>query len=89
MKTRILLTCLVALVVASPILAVDLKNEDSQSYDLKIHDGPATTHSSIEGNTTRTSICSDCTIEVVGVGSIQASGDAVVVIKDGQLSIED
>lgn len=70
------------------VWAVDLKNEDSSSYELKIHDGPTTTHSSIDGNTTRTSICSDCKIEVVGVGTIEASGDDVVIIKDGKLSVE-
>ena len=30
-----------------------------------------------------------CEIEVVGVGTIEASGDETVVIEDGELSIED
>ncbi len=69
-------------------LAVDLKNEDSTTYEVKIHDGPSTTHSSIEGNTTKSGICSDCKIEVVGVGTVEASGDKVVIIKNGQLTVE-
>ena len=69
-------------------MAVDLKNEDSTKYEVKVHDGPATTSTSIDGGTTRVGICSDCTIEVVGVGSVAASGDQVVLIKDGSLSVE-
>ncbi len=80
--------CGVLLLAAGGAMAVDLKNEDSRSYDVKIHDGPAVTSTSIDGNTTRVSICSDCTLEVVGAGSIQAAGDQVVLIKDGALSIQ-
>ena len=79
-------TCVLALLIAGGASAVDLKNEDSTTYELKIHDGPTTTSSSIEGNTTKVSICSDCRIEVVGVGTIEASGDDVVVINNGELS---
>lgn len=86
---RVLVVCVAALLLCGGVMAVDLKNEDSQSYNIKIHDGPSTTSSSIDGNTTRVSICSDCTIEVEGVGSIEASGDQVVVIKDGALSIQE
>lgn len=85
---RTTVMCAVVLLMVSGVFAVDLKNEDSSSYEIKIHDGPSTTSTSIEGNTTRVSICSDCTIEVVGVGTVEASGDAVVVIKNGELSVE-
>lgn len=76
-----------ALLLASLAWGVDLKNEDSVEYQLLIKDGPTETHSSISGNTTKASICSDCTIVVEGVGEIAAAGDKVVVIKDGALSI--
>lgn len=85
---RMLVACVAVAVMVSAAAAVDLKNEDSTTYQLKIHDGPAVTDSSIEGGTTKASICSDCTIEVVGVGEIQASGDQVVIIRDGQLVAE-
>lgn len=71
--------------LAVPGFSVELKNEDSATYDIKIHQG-TTTYSSIGGSTTQLSICSECEIEVVGIGSIKASGSEVVVIKDGQLS---
>ncbi len=73
--------------MCSPVFAVDLVNKDSKKYEVKIHDA-GTTHSSIEGNTTKTSVCSDCEIEVVGVGKVKASGSEKVVIKDGKLSKE-
>ena len=86
---RVLAVCGAVLLVCGAVAAVDLKNEDSRSYNIKVKEGPATTSSSIDGNTTRLTICSDCSIQVEGVGSIEASGDEVVVIKDGKLSIED
>lgn len=86
---RAVVICVAVLLVCGGVMAVDLKNEDSKSYEIKIHDGPTVTSSSIDGGTTRAGICSECTIEVVGVGTIEASGDQVVVIKDGELSIQE
>ena len=71
---------------AATAAAVDLKNEDSKKYDVKVEVGASTTSTSIEGNTTKVSICSDCKITVVGVGTVEASGSDVVVIKNGELS---
>jgi len=69
--------------------AADLQNRDSKSYDVKIHDGGSTTHSSIGGNTYRNSVCSSCRLEVVGVGEIDVeSGDSRVTIQNGSLSKE-
>ena len=76
---------LVGGLVAPSAMAVDLVNKDGQTYEVKIHDGPATTHSSISGNTTQSSICSDCKLEVVGVGTVEASGSDTVVIENGSV----
>jgi len=70
------------------VLAVDLVNQDSKKYEVKVHSGASTTNTSIESNTTQISICSECKIEVVGVGEIEASGSVKVIIKDGKLSKE-
>jgi hypothetical protein len=86
-KTVICILMVTSLFLCSAVLAADLINKDSKSYEVKIHD-VGTTHSSIEGNTTKVSICSDCKIEVVGVGTIKASGSDKIVIKDGSLSKE-
>ena len=70
-------------------LAADLQNRDSQSYEVKIHDGASTSHSSISSNTYRNSVCSSCRIEVVGVGEVEVeSGDSRVTIQNGSLSKE-
>ncbi len=84
---RIALFVLCLIFAASAAYAVDLVNKDSGTYEVKIHD-VGTTHSSISGNTTRTSVCSDCKIEVVGVGEVEASGSETVIIENGQLRKE-
>ena len=84
---KIAFTTAIALFSAAlTVSAVDLKNEDSKTYEVKIHEGAATTTTSISGNTTRSNITSDGKVEVVGVGTIEASGDVTLVIKDGALS---
>ena len=40
----------------------------------------------IDGNNTQSNVCSDCVIEVVGVGTVKVKGSVTVVIKDGMLS---
>jgi hypothetical protein len=73
-------------VFAASTYAVDLKNADSTRYEVKISSGAMTTSTSIDGNTTQSNVCSDCEIEVVGVGRIKASGSETIIIKDGKLS---
>lgn len=86
---RIHTLLLAAALLPFAAFAADLQNRDSQSYEVKIHDGGSTTHSSIGSNTIRTSICSACRIEVVGAGEIEVeSGDTRVTIENGALSKE-
>lgn len=74
------------LLVSGLSQAVSLQNKDNKSYDIKVK-GSSTMSTSISSGTTKSSICSSsCTIEVEGVGSIEASGSDRVVIKDGKLS---
>ena len=87
MKKLAILLTVIALAAPSS-WAVDLINKDDKSYDVKIKDGPSTTNTSIAGSTHRPSVCSSCTIEVVGVGEVEASGDEKVVIKGGKISKE-
>ncbi len=87
MKARLAVFVSVSLFAAAlPAVAVDLKNEDSKKYPVKIHSGATSTSSSIEGLMTRPSVCTKCKIEIEGVGSVEASGSDVVIIKDGKLS---
>jgi hypothetical protein len=73
-------------VFAFSAYGVDLKNADGSRYEVKISSGAMTTNTSIDGNTTQSNVCSDCEIEVVGVGKIKASGSETILIKDGKLS---
>lgn len=69
--------------------AVDLKNEDSKTYNVGVHERSFTTWTSISGGTTIHGICPECRIEVVGLGAVRASGSDVVVIRNGALDIEE
>lgn len=83
-----LITRLVAvlMVFAIGITAADLRNEDGKRYDVKVYDGGTTRNTWIDSNSTTLSICSNCEIEVVGVGRIRLSGSERAVIKNGKLS---
>lgn len=84
---KLLFFIVLSFFAVSVVGAVDLVNKDSKKYDVKISD-VGTTHSSIEGNTTKSGICSDCEIEVVGVGTMRASGDEKIIIENGSLKKE-
>ena len=74
------------LLMAATAFPVDLKNEDGKRYEVKIHSGSSTLNTWIDGNTLQSSVCSDCLIEVVGVGTVKAKGCVTVVIKDRKLA---
>lgn len=85
---RAINTSMTLLLFTTSLLAVELRNEDGRRYEVKIHDGPSTLNTSIDANSTQSNVCSSCVIEVVGVGSVKASGSERVVIKDGKLKKE-
>lgn len=70
---------------AAGVYGGDLRNEDGKRYEVKIHGSSTTTNTYIDANTTALSICSDCEIEVVGVGKIRIKGSERAVIKNGKL----
>lgn len=63
--------------------AVDLKNEDSKSYEIVIESGMSTT-TTIGCSTTISGICSSCKIIVKGAGSVNTSVSSVALINDGR-----
>ena len=75
------------LLTAPAAFAVDLSNHDSREYPVRIITG-GTTVTSISSSTTQLSVCSECDIEVEGIGTVHASGNEKVIIKDGTLSKE-
>ena len=66
---------------------MDLNNNDSKTYQVKIRSGASTTNSSIGSKSIQKSVCSSCEIEVVGAGSAKVSGNVTVVISGGRLSV--
>ena len=75
----------VFLLLAASVLGADLHNADGKRYEVKVHETSTTRNTSIESNTTMMGICSDCEIEVVGVGRIRTKGAERIVIKNGKL----
>ncbi len=76
---------LILALFAASVFGGDLRNEDGRRYEVKIHGSSTTTNTYIDANTTTLSICSDCEIEVVGVGRIRIKGSERAVIKNGRL----
>lgn len=76
----------VSMLLAMSLFAADLRNEDGKRYEVKVSDGGTTRNTWIDSNSSVLSICSNCEIEVVGVGKIKLSGSERAVIKNGKLS---
>lgn len=81
-------TALLTLMVAAPAAAVDLRNEDDRSYEVRIEDGAVTIHTGISGNSTRIDLTRAATVIVVGAGSFRAEGLREVRIRDGLLHFD-
>jgi hypothetical protein len=81
-----ILTIFAILMVSLMAFSVDLINKDGKSYNIKIKSGASTTSTSISSNTTKSGVCSSCTIVVEGVGEISADGSDKIIIKDGKLT---
>ena len=77
---------IVFLLSAMSLSAADLRNEDGTRYEVKVHESSTTRNTWIDGNSIMQSICSNCEIEVVGIGRIKISGSERAVIKNGKLS---
>lgn len=86
MKNRKLASILLMLAMSVAAFAADLKSEDGVKYELKIYKSEGRVETTIDGGITISQICSECEIEVVGVGSAKISGAEVWVIKDGKLT---
>lgn len=79
---------LLAWCLAGSAAAVDLRNEDDRSYEIRVEDGATTLHTSISPNTTRIDLTRTGTVIVVGAGSFRADGLREVRIRAGILHFE-
>lgn len=75
----------VSILLVMSVFAADLRNEDGKRYEIKVHESSTTRNTWIDGNSTTLSICSNCEIEVVGIGKIKLNGSERAVIKNGKL----
>ena len=77
---------LISMLLVMSVSAADLRNEDGKRYEVKVIESSTTRNTWIDANSTTLSICSNCEIEVVGIGKIKLSGSERAVIKNGKLS---
>lgn len=83
--SKFILTISILLIGSNSVLAADLVNKDTQSYQITITEGEQKNSMSIASGETKTVCSSDCLIEVEGIGGITATGSDVITIKDGQI----
>lgn len=87
-KILILTTTTSSLLFPLNVLATDIKNEDSTSYNLRIEMGGTTFTNQIGAISTQTDICDKkCKISIRGA-SIEAEKDDIIIIKNGQFTRE-
>lgn len=85
---KLILTLGIVLFSAVPVLAVDLKNEDSVQHTVKITEQTGTREETLEPNEEKTVCAGACQLDVENIGSINATGTEVITIKEGSLNFE-
>lgn len=76
----------VAALAATGIFAADLRNEDGKRYEVKVYDGGTVRNTWIDANSSVIVICSNCEIEVVGIGRMKVSGSDRLIIRNGSVA---
>ncbi len=84
MKKLLPLAGIVIALTSAAAFAGGIENKDSKTYKVDIIDGASTTETTIDGNTTNSSVCSDCKVKIHGVGTFKLSGSQTIVIQDGK-----
>jgi len=77
---------LVAALAAGPAIAVDIRNEDRVDHDAVIIEEGVGFRLLLTAGETESDVCGACRIAIERVGTIEAEGADVVVIKDRALS---
>lgn len=87
--TRILpiaATALVLLALTPAAQAVDILNEDGRDYDVIVVENGAESSFTLFSGGAEDDVCAACTLEIEGLGSIDASGKDTIVISGGKLT---
>ena len=77
-----------AILLVAPASAVDVENDDENAYEITITgDNGEAANFELTPGARESDVCAmRCTVNVEGIGSIDALEDELVVIRDGQLS---
>jgi len=73
------------LALAPAAQAVDVLNEDGRDYDVVVVENGVESAFTLFSGGSEEDVCTTCTIEIEGIGSIEASGKETVVISGGKL----
>ena len=71
--------------LAGPVHAVDLSNQDTEDRTVTVTEGGESTPVEIAAGETIESVCEKCTISNEGGDKLELSGEQKAVIKDGKL----
>ncbi|MBW0432721.1 hypothetical protein [Leptospira yasudae] len=76
------------LIACDSLFAVDIENRDKSPYRIQYDDAGTKHNEIINPGKKMSSICGECSVLVIGVGSIQGAGSDKIIIKNGAVSIE-
>ncbi|AFZ35631.1 hypothetical protein Sta7437_2080 [Stanieria cyanosphaera PCC 7437] len=83
--SKFILTLGILLIGSNSVLATDLVNKDTQSYQITTTEGEQKNTIEIASGETKTVCSSDCLIDVEGIGSVSAKAADVITIEGGQI----
>lgn len=72
--------------LVSAAQAVDVLNQDGRDYDVIVVENGVESIFTLFSGGSEEDVCTACTIEIDGMGSIEASGKETVVISGGKLA---
>lgn len=88
MLFRSVLTVAAMAAAGGAVHAIDLRNEDDKNYRVTVTSTAMTRDLDVKSLTLSLIVCvGQCTFEVPGIGSVRATNDATVTIRDGHLTM--
>jgi hypothetical protein len=83
--SKFLLILSILLIGSNSVLAADLVNKDTQSYQITTTEGEQKNSMEIASGETKTVCNSDCLIDVEGIGAVSVKASDVITIEGGQI----
>lgn len=79
-------TVLLSLMLAPAARAVDILNVDGRDYDVIVTENGVESYFTLFSGGAEEDVCAACTVEIDGIGSIEASGKETVIVSGGKLT---